>query len=70
MCVGNLSVALRQVGAAYEASSNGSTALLTLLPTAGALIGAPTKELWVLWNLVPIAGIFSIALSLGGNIVP
>ncbi|KAF2105168.1 hypothetical protein BDV96DRAFT_535432 [Lophiotrema nucula] len=70
MCTGNLSVALGDVGAAYQASSSGSTTLLTLLPTAGALVGAPAKELWVLWNLVPVAGFFSLALSLGGNIAP
>jgi hypothetical protein len=69
-CTGNLSVALDAVGAAYQASSNASTTLLTLLPTAGALIGAPAKELWVLSKLVPIAGLLSMALSLGGNIVP
>jgi hypothetical protein len=51
-CTGNLSVALDAVGAAYQASSNASTTLLTLLPTAGALIGAPAKELWVLSKLV------------------
>ena len=68
-CTSNLSVALESVGAAYQASSNASTTLLTLLPTAGALIGAPAKELWVLSRLVPIAGALSIALSLGGDIV-
>jgi hypothetical protein len=69
-CVGNLSVALGEVGAAYAASSNGASTLLTLIPTAGALIGAPAKELWVLYKLMPIAGILSMMLSLGGNIVP
>lgn len=70
LCTGNLSLALADVGAAYQTSSNGSTTLLTLLPTAGALIGAPAKELWVLYKLVPLAGFLSMALSLGGNIVP
>lgn len=69
-CSGNLSVALMEVGAAYQASSNGSTNLLTLLPTAGALIGAPAKELWVLYKLVPLAGFFTSLLSLGGSIIP
>jgi hypothetical protein len=69
-CYGNLSLALSEVGAAYQASSSGSTSLLTLLPTAGALIGAPAKELWVLYKLVPLAGFFSSVLSLGGSIVP
>ena len=70
MCTGNLSLALSQVGAAYQTSSNGSTNLLALLPTAGTLIGAPAKELWALYELIPLAGFLSIALSLGGNIIP
>lgn len=69
-CSGNLSLALGEVGAAYQASSSGSTTLLTLLPTAGALIGAPAKELWVLYKLCPLAGFFSSVLALGGSIVP
>jgi hypothetical protein len=69
-CVGNLSIALSGVGAAYQASAAGATTLLTLLPTAGALIGAPAKELWVLYKLMPLAGVLSMILSLGGNIVP
>jgi hypothetical protein len=69
-CVGNLSIALSGVGAAYQASASGATTLLTLLPTAGALIGAPAKELWVLYKLMPLAGVLSMVLSLGGNIVP
>ena len=41
-----------------------------MLPTAGALITAPTRELWVLLQLVPVAGILNIFLSLGGSITP
>lgn len=69
-CVGNLSVALQDVGAAYAAGSSGASGLLTLIPTAGALIGAPARELWVLYKLMPIAGLLSMTISLGGNIVP
>lgn len=69
-CIGNLSIALGKLGAAYTASSNTASTLLTLIPTAGALIGAPAKELWVLYKLMPIAGLLSMMLSLGGNIVP
>ncbi len=46
-CVGNLSVALN-VGAAYSAGMTGANTVLSLIPTAGVLIGAPAKELWVL----------------------
>lgn len=67
--VGNLSIALSGLGAAYQAGASGATTLLTLLPTAGALIGTPTRELWILYKLMPLAGIASMVLSLGGNIV-
>lgn len=69
-CYGNLSLALDGLGAAYLAGAAGASTLLTLLPTAGALIGAPARELWVLYKLMPVAGILSMMLSLGGNIVP
>jgi hypothetical protein len=69
-CLGNLSLALAQVGPVYQAEAGGASGALTLLPTAGALIGAPAKELWVLFKLVPLAGVLSMLLSLGGNIVP
>ena len=46
-CVGNLSVALN-VGAAYAAGMTSANTVLSLIPTAGVLIGAPAKELWVL----------------------
>ena len=52
------------------ASAQASSGALTLLPTAGALIGAPSKELWVVYKLMPVAGVLSMMLSLGGNIVP
>lgn len=69
-CFGNLSLALGSIGPIVSASSSGASGALTLLPTAGALIGAPAKELWILYKLVPLAGVFSMMLSLGGNIVP
>lgn len=69
-CFGNLSLALGSIGPISSASSSGASGALTLLPTAGALIGAPAKELWILYKLVPLAGVLSMLLSLGGNIVP
>ncbi len=49
---------------------SGANTLLSLIPTAGVLIGAPAKELWVLYKLCPLAGFLAMLLSLGGNIVP
>lgn len=69
-CMVNLNALLSTIGPLEMASTNGSSGALTLLPTAGALIGAPTKELWVVYKLMPVAGVLSMLLSLGGNIVP
>lgn len=66
----NLNNVLLTIGPLEMASTQGSSGALTLLPTAGALIGAPTKELWLVYKLMPIAGVLSMMLSLGGNIVP
>ncbi|KAL8803704.1 MAG: hypothetical protein Q9182_003036 [Xanthomendoza sp. 2 TL-2023] len=69
-CNKNLSIALSAAGSLAGATNSAASGALTLLPTAGALIGSPTKELWVVYKLMPIAGILSMLLSLGGNIVP
>ncbi|KAI1382380.1 hypothetical protein F4677DRAFT_24702 [Hypoxylon crocopeplum] len=69
-CFENLSVVLGNVGPIYAAENSASSGALTLLPTAGALIGTPAKELWMLYKMVPFAGVLSMMLSLGGNIVP
>lgn len=69
-CLQNLSAALGSVCPLREAENAGSAGALTLLPTAGALIGTPTKELWVVYKLMPLAGVLSMLLSLGGTMIP
>lgn len=69
-CMVKLNAVLSAIGPLEQASANASSGALTLLPTAGALLGAPTKELWMLYRLVPVAGVLSMLLSLGGNIIP
>ncbi|KAL8796440.1 MAG: hypothetical protein Q9182_007373 [Xanthomendoza sp. 2 TL-2023] len=69
-CLGNLSLALHELGTLNGAEYNGAAGALSLLPTAGALVGSPTKELWVVYKLMPLAGILSMFLSLGGTMVP
>ena len=69
-CLGNLSWALQNLGKISEAEYSGAAGALSLLPTAGALIGAPTKEMWIVYKLMPIAGVLSMFLSLGGAITP
>jgi len=69
-CLANLSYALSSVGYLNVAEYSGASSALSLLPTAGALIGAPTREMWVVFKLMPVAGILSMFLSLGGTITP
>lgn len=69
-CLANLTVALEQVGELNNAEYGGAAGALSLLPTAGALLGAPSKEMWIVYKLVPLAGILSMFLSLGATIAP
>ncbi|KAF2000172.1 hypothetical protein P154DRAFT_410884, partial [Amniculicola lignicola CBS 123094] len=69
-CLLNLAKALEEVGVLAAAEYNGAAGALSLLPTAGALLGAPTREMWIVYKLVPLAGILSMFLSLGATITP
>ena len=69
-CLGNLNIALRSLGAWNQAEYSGAAGALSLILTAGAPIGSPTKELWVTYKLMPLAGILSMLMSLGGTMVP
>lgn len=69
-CYENLSFVLSHIGPLAAASNSAGCGALTLLSTARALIGSPTKKLWVVYKLMPLAGILSMLLSLGGSILP
>ncbi|KAF2476683.1 uncharacterized protein BDR25DRAFT_339610 [Lindgomyces ingoldianus] len=69
-CLLNLAKALEEVRVLSSAEYNGAAGALTLLPTAGALLGAPTREMWIVYKLVPIAGFLSMFLSMGATITP
>ncbi|KAJ4318735.1 hypothetical protein N0V84_006728 [Fusarium piperis] len=69
-CLANLTAALDLVGQLSAGEYNGAAGALSLLPTAGALLGAPTREMWIVYKLVPMAGLLSMFLSLGGSITP
>lgn len=69
-CLSNLSWALNNSNQLSTAEYAGAAGALSLLPTASAILGAPTREMWVLFRLVPFAGILSMFLSLGGNVTP
>ncbi|KAF2239104.1 hypothetical protein EV356DRAFT_572590 [Viridothelium virens] len=69
-CLGNLSLALMDLHALNAAEYSGAAGALALLPAAGALIGSPSKEFWMVYKLIPLAGVLSVFLSLGGTIIP
>lgn len=69
-CLANLTWALMNLGQANQAEYGGAAGALSLLPTAGALIGAPAAEMWIIFKLAPVAGVLSMFLSLGGTITP
>ncbi|KAJ5014902.1 hypothetical protein K4K57_000835 [Colletotrichum sp. SAR 10_99] len=64
-------LALFLVDPAIEITEYGASAgVLTLLPTAGALFGSPTAELWALLRMSPIAGFLAQCLTFGATMVP
>lgn len=48
----------------------GAAGVMALLPTIGALLGAPTNEIWRLMTMVPFGGVLATAMSFGGAILP
>ena len=52
--------------ALYGAAAN----VLALLPTIGALLGAPTTESWRLVTVIPFGGFLAMTLSFGSSILP
>lgn len=53
-----------------KAEYAGATSVLALLPTIGALLGAPTTEIWRLLTVIPFGGVLAMTLSFGGAILP
>ena len=53
-----------------QAEYNGAAGVLALLPTIGALLGAPTNEIWRLLTMIPFGGFIAMACSFGGAILP
>lgn len=52
--------------ALYAAAAN----VLALLPTIGALLGAPNTETWRLVTVIPFGGFLAMTLSFGSSILP
>ncbi len=69
-CYESLAEVLGNLNELRAAEYNGSAGVLALLPTIGALLGAPTNEIWRLLTIVPFGGMLAMTLSFGGAILP
>ncbi|KAL8713107.1 MAG: hypothetical protein Q9220_002628 [cf. Caloplaca sp. 1 TL-2023] len=70
VCYQTLEDTLGELNNLRAAEYNGAAGVLALLPTIGALLGAPTTEIWRLLTVVPFGGGLAMALSFGGAILP
>lgn len=48
----------------------GAAGVLAILPTIGALLGAPINGMWTFLTILPFGGALAMALSFGGAIMP
>lgn len=69
-CYASLQAVLEQLIALRQAEYSGATTLLTLLPTVGVLLGAPTTEIWMMLMIVPFGGWLTMLVSFGGSMMP
>ena len=53
-----------------KAEYTAATSVLVVLPTIGALLGAPTAEIWRLLTIIPFGGFLAMTMSFGGAILP
>lgn len=70
ICYTTLEATIHNLNALRAGEYNGAAGVLALLPTIGALLGAPTTEIWRLLTVVPFGGLLAMALSFGGAILP
>lgn len=70
ICWENLRVSLDNLDKLRDGEYAGAASVLALLPTIGALLGAPTSEIWRLLAVVPFGGGLAMTLSFGGAILP
>lgn len=69
-CYHTLEKVLDNLAELRKAEYAGAAGVLSLLPTIGALLGAPTNEIWRLMSIIPFGGGLAMALSFGGAIMP
>jgi len=70
VCYESLDLTLKNFDSIRKAEYAGAASVLALLPTIGALLGAPTSEIWRLLTVVPFGGGLAMTLSFGGAILP
>jgi len=70
ICYTTLVAVLEHLNELRKAEYGGAAGVLALLPTIGALLGAPTNEVWTLLTILPFGGGLAMALSFGGAIMP
>lgn len=70
LCYESFDLTLENFDAIRKAEYTGAASVLALLPTIGALLGAPTSEIWRLLTVVPFGGGLAMTLSFGGAILP
>ncbi|KAL8800848.1 MAG: hypothetical protein Q9182_004868 [Xanthomendoza sp. 2 TL-2023] len=69
-CYQTLEATLKNLNYLRIGEYTGAASVLALLPTIGALLGAPTTEIWRLLTVVPFGGGLAMLLSFGGAILP
>ena len=70
VCYATLDSTLSNLISLRQGEYNGAASVLALLPTIGALLGAPTTEIWRLLTVVPFGGALAMTLSFGATILP
>lgn len=69
-CYKSFDLALKNLNSIHAAEHAGAASVLALIPTIGALLGAPTSEIWRLLTVVPFGSGLAMTLSFGGAILP
>ncbi|KAL9102388.1 MAG: hypothetical protein Q9163_002454 [Psora crenata] len=70
LCYKAFDTTLKNLDSVRVGEYTGAASVLALLPTIGALLGAPTTEIWRLLTVVPFGGGLAMTLSFGGAILP
>lgn len=70
LCSETLEKVLKSLSEVRKLEYSAAAGVLSLLPTIGALLGAPTNEIWRLMSINPFGGVLVWPLSFGGAVIP